>query len=284
MCEEKDCLTVPKEVIFNNTGWLSNSLVGILRWNRGVIPSLPGIYKLGGIKDVKLSRLGSNKVLVSFPNLEKVSSALGEEGSVWKKAFVSLEKWVLTLSASVREVWVQCYGVPLLGWSEEVFRAIGNNIGEVVHIAKETLEKSVLEYGRLSAKTDFFGFINLEVRIQIFGFIFKVLLREEIGLQSRGFKDKGGGSMAPSMEQHMVEMNNNKIVSVERVESTSSGDHEELGGRKEPWCRIDELVPETQSAALAPAIVDDVVNGDRSSHLQSSSCTVMKRSFVSLKC
>lgn len=76
VCEEKDCLTVPKEVIFNNSGWLSNSLVGILRWNRGVIPSVPDIYELGGIKDVKLSRLGSNSVLVSFPNLEKVSSAL----------------------------------------------------------------------------------------------------------------------------------------------------------------------------------------------------------------
>lgn len=101
-----DCIIIPKEVIDNNVSWLSNNLVGIVRCNE-LIPSSPGICELGGIRDVKLSRMGGEKLLISFPNLEVVSSALGQSYSFWNKAFASLQKWVLGFSVTKREVWIQ---------------------------------------------------------------------------------------------------------------------------------------------------------------------------------
>ena len=105
---------------------------------------------------MKVSRLGRKKVLVSFPSLE-ASSSLG--GSIFNlnQAFISLERWVPSQSVSSREVWVHCFGVPLYGWDSEIFKAIGGKVGEVVEIARETVEKLNLQFGRVRLKTDVFG-------------------------------------------------------------------------------------------------------------------------------
>ena len=44
-CRVGDCFSVPKEVVVNNSSWLSNSLLGTVRWE-GVIPSILGIYEV----------------------------------------------------------------------------------------------------------------------------------------------------------------------------------------------------------------------------------------------
>lgn len=78
--------------------------------------------------------------------------------------------------------------------------AIGGKFGEVVKLSKETLDKSNLEFGRLCVKTDLRGFINREVKIKIFGSLFKVLVKEDLGLESRGF----GPSMFSTVEPTRV--------------------------------------------------------------------------------
>ncbi|XXG48016.1 hypothetical protein AAC387_Pa02g2565 [Persea americana] len=90
----------------------------------------------------------------------------------------------------VRKVWLQCFGVPLHRWRVEIFEAIGRKFGEVVEIAKETLDSFVLEVGRICIKTEDFSFINKELNINIFDRLFKVVVREELGMQAR-LKNKG---------------------------------------------------------------------------------------------
>lgn len=262
---DEDCITIPREVILSNAGWLSNRLVGSVRCNE-VIPSHPGIYEMGGIRGVMLARLGGNKVLVSFPKLDDVASALTEAHSVWNKAFASLQKWVPGLNANMRDVWIQCLGVPLHGWAEEVFMAIGGNFGEAVKIAKETLDKSNMEFGRLCVKTDLIGFINREVKIKIFGSLFKVLVKEELGLESRGF----GPSMLSTVEPTRI--TDNTIGDKMLLSPTSSRGHVRLdsGVRRRRYCREDDFVPEVKSTAIIPATVDDTEKKDRSGHHQST--------------
>lgn len=84
---------MPRDVIFNNSNWLSNSLVGTVRWE-GVIPSIPGIYKDGGCKDVKVARLGQRKVLISFPNLQEAKTTLGDSCFASNQVFIERERWV----------------------------------------------------------------------------------------------------------------------------------------------------------------------------------------------
>lgn len=59
-----------------------------------------------------------------------------------------------------RLVWFRCYGVPLHGWDVKVFSDIGKRLGKVVAIVKETLERSVLEYGRMCLLVESHGFIT----------------------------------------------------------------------------------------------------------------------------
>lgn len=61
-------ILVPKHVVFNNTGWLSNSLVGTVK-SEEVISAITGIYEASGGSGVKVSRLSGMKVLVSFQDL-----------------------------------------------------------------------------------------------------------------------------------------------------------------------------------------------------------------------
>ncbi|KAJ8628122.1 hypothetical protein MRB53_021429 [Persea americana] len=99
---------------------------GTIRWSEPN-PSSLGIYELGGIREA-LSRLGCNRMLVSFPDSVAANSAIGEQDSVWNKAFVSLEKWVPTLAVNLWEIWIQFFGVPLRGWGEEK-KTVENSFG-----------------------------------------------------------------------------------------------------------------------------------------------------------
>ncbi|KAJ8648988.1 hypothetical protein MRB53_002011 [Persea americana] len=67
----------------------------------------------------------------------------------------------------MREVWIQCFGVPLHGWSVKVSEAIGRKFREVVEVSKDTLDKLNMEFGR-------------------------VMVKEALGLKSKGKKDEEG--------------------------------------------------------------------------------------------
>lgn len=149
---EENPLCVSKEIITNNSRWLSNSLVGTVR-SEEVIPSITSIYELGGIRGVKVSTLGSKKVLISFPNLEEVSSQVEVLNFDHNQVFVYIERWVTKPIILSRIVWLHCFGVPLHGWSVEVFLAIGRKFGAVGEIAKETIDKSQLKFERVCVQT-----------------------------------------------------------------------------------------------------------------------------------
>lgn len=73
----------------------------------------------------------------------------------------SLLMWLSSPSAFMREVWIQCFGVPLHGWSVKVSEAIGRKFREVVEVSKDTLDKLNMEFGRVCVRTQYFGFIKM---------------------------------------------------------------------------------------------------------------------------
>lgn len=68
-------LSIKRETVDKNANWLSNNMVGIVKWER-IIPSIPSICDAYGIRGIKIVRLGGLKVLLSFPNLEHNISIL----------------------------------------------------------------------------------------------------------------------------------------------------------------------------------------------------------------
>lgn len=64
------CISVKRETISMNASWLSNNMVGEVKWE-GIIPSILGLCEACGIRGVKVARLGSSKVLLTFSNLDE---------------------------------------------------------------------------------------------------------------------------------------------------------------------------------------------------------------------
>ena len=64
--------------------------------------------------------------------------------------------------------WVEC----------EVFEAIGRKVGVVEEVAKETLDKSELVFGRVRVQTDDLSFIYKLLEMRIFYCCYKLVVGE----------------------------------------------------------------------------------------------------------
>ena len=170
---------VGTEVVAANSKWLANSLIGEVKWV-GVIPSILGLCASYGLEDVKMAKLGGNKILLSFGDVEEALSIFKEFNLQFSDVFYSLERWVPGPNLSVRTVWLRFYGVPLHAWNPLIFEEIGGRFGEVLGVAKETEERSELLFGRVCIKTESHQFLNHLVDLVIFGNIFPITIREEI--------------------------------------------------------------------------------------------------------
>lgn len=115
-----ESISILRETIIKNANWLSNSMVGIIRWE-GIIPSIPGLCRACGIEGIKVARLGGLKVLLSFINLEDSLAIIRAFKFDFDQIFSRLDKWVPERPCSSRVVWVRCYGLPLSGWDKAVF-------------------------------------------------------------------------------------------------------------------------------------------------------------------
>lgn len=77
-------------------------------------------------------------------------------------------------------VLVRCYGVPLSAWDRKVFEEIGSRVGKVVEVARETLDKSVLQFGRMRLQVEQFRDVYTVLHLNSFGYSYPVSVREEV--------------------------------------------------------------------------------------------------------
>lgn len=91
----------------------------------------------------------------------------------WKKSDVNVR----------RKVWLSVYGVQLHDWKAETFTKLGNRMGKVIEIHKDTVERTGLRQGRVLIETPYFDVIIKESSIMIKGEVFRVHLVEEMFCQ-----------------------------------------------------------------------------------------------------
>ncbi|XXG45435.1 hypothetical protein AAC387_Pa02g0518 [Persea americana] len=128
-------------------------MVAKLKW-KGNIPNNQGLCEAEGLNNEKVARLGGEMLLLSFSNLEEALPKLESLELELSELFLSLERWKPGIIHTTRTLWVKCYGVPLHAWDESTFMSIGRKIGEVIQVAKETIEKSSLENGRVFLRVE----------------------------------------------------------------------------------------------------------------------------------
>lgn len=71
-----------------------------------------------------------------------------------------------------------------------MFEEIGSRVGKVVEVARETLDKSVLEFGRMRLQVEQFRDVYTVLHLNSFGYSYPVSIREEV--QSRSAEESRG--------------------------------------------------------------------------------------------
>lgn len=174
-----DPIKVGSALVRESSMWLSNNLLGELRWE-GAIPELYDLCEACGLLNVKIAKWGGNQVLISFCNLEEAQAIIHDFKLKFLNIFGSLELWKPGLYKPSRLIWVRCFGVPLHDWNEKDFLAIGEKFGEVLGVDEETSNRSFLEFGRVCLKV--FGhkiFFFYDIWFDVFGNKFLVKVKEE---------------------------------------------------------------------------------------------------------
>ncbi|XP_016179513.2 uncharacterized protein LOC107622115 [Arachis ipaensis] len=137
---QDDCVNLIRKIITNkeiNYKTIKNSLMGM--W--------------GNLKNVAISEVGRNKVLVSFKD-KRTGNRIIKNGP-WnvKRHLMNLQRWlygeaILDVSHDFLEFWIQVHGLPIEKLNAETAKSIGNMIGivgEVENPIKEgTLQRNFL--------------------------------------------------------------------------------------------------------------------------------------------
>lgn len=100
------------------------------------------------------------------------------------RLFAEIDRWSLAPFKLERTVWLRCYGVHFSLWDPRVFEDISNRFGDIVGVAKETIEKSFCGFGRVCISTNRHLFINEDVNLEASGGSWVLSVREE--LESQG--------------------------------------------------------------------------------------------------
>lgn len=90
-----------------------------------------------------------------------------------------LDRWTEVLGPSLQPCWIRCEGIPLHAWSEEVFRRIGDCLGQVVAVDEAATLKRRVNILRLQALIDQRRSIPRSVALDVEGVRFFVQITVE---------------------------------------------------------------------------------------------------------
>ncbi|XLR27614.1 hypothetical protein S83_055514, partial [Arachis hypogaea] len=134
---------------------------------------------------VKICELGRYKALLIFESTKSVEEALEGCGDGRWQFFHSMCRWNDQERSVRRRVWIECSGVPLHAWSEDTFRAIGSQWGEVVACANITAPSLSLQAGRMLIDTWRVASISERFYLTVGSTKFEVIA-EELGSDEHG--------------------------------------------------------------------------------------------------
>ncbi|GAB2296803.1 hypothetical protein Dimus_030906 [Dionaea muscipula] len=100
-------------------------------------------------QEVKVVRLGRDRVLLTFPSISSLCSALNKEKAWWARWFDSVKQWTKEMTWNYqRQVWLRCCNLPLQAWTINTMISIGQYWGEVLMVDIGDVESGNMEVAR----------------------------------------------------------------------------------------------------------------------------------------
>ena len=103
----------------------------------------------------------------------------------------SVEEWEEGMVfEQLRQVWISCYGVPLILWNYNTFCNIGREWGEVLEMDEDTINLSTFHYGKVKIETRCMDTINHTINLECNGVFYPVRICEEQTIVSKIVKEQ----------------------------------------------------------------------------------------------
>ncbi|CAK8530830.1 unnamed protein product [Lathyrus sativus] len=133
-----------------------------------------------GYFNIKATPLGASLCLLedtSRGDLEVFVKEAREWIDIWSR---DIRKWHMEEIDRVRIVWVNCYGLPCVAWSEKNFRQISSSLGSFVKCDEKTRNKEKLDIARFLIKTRLRNILNNLIDIEVNNHSFSLSFIEDL--------------------------------------------------------------------------------------------------------
>ncbi|GAU12981.1 hypothetical protein TSUD_191730 [Trifolium subterraneum] len=191
-----DLEVIPKvvwevEVEEDKMALLRGAYVGFLLQNMEV-NLLQQFFMMDGYHGIKVTTLGHSKVLLSSNNEGEIKELIGSVGW-WCQCFERFVPWSSDSVSSQREVWLNCYGVPLSAWGMSLFRTIRYKFGKFIGVDSPTREMQRGDIARVKVSTASEKLIDSSMAILVLNQKFTIRVVEDSGgWQGGGCRCHGG--------------------------------------------------------------------------------------------
>ncbi|KAJ4840697.1 hypothetical protein Tsubulata_044983 [Turnera subulata] len=157
--------------------WLGRCAVGVLK-NPTSMESVHYIWILDGMRNVEVTDMGGDKVLVCFPTKENMTHFLQCNHDWVRLRFDSLVPWCVGDRATNRACWLEVRGLPLMAWAQEFFEIVGSWFGKLIKVHPETVLRKHLGAARLEVLTSNGGVITKVLEVKVMGHTYKIDVTE----------------------------------------------------------------------------------------------------------
>lgn len=155
--------------------WLSRSVIAKSPSRRS-IESIRENFYMEGVFDVQIRALGGFYFLLTFPSIDDMKAMVeGSEVNWLGNFFEEYQPWSPNFAFEAsREVWLECYGVPLHLWNHDTFFSIGKIWGEPITLDDATSKGSSFSSGRVQISSKNFGVIDQAINLEIDGRLYPI--------------------------------------------------------------------------------------------------------------
>ncbi|KAJ4823456.1 hypothetical protein Tsubulata_019688 [Turnera subulata] len=157
--------------------WLARCAVGVLH-HPADMESIQHVWALHGFKEVKVSDLGGNKVLVCFTTKEAMiefTQTMPEWVQLWLS---TLKPWQRGEHITNRRCWLSIRGVPLIAWCNDFFSLVGSLFGTMIRVDSATEHREHLEEARVEVLTLQREPMSKHLKVKITGMLYDVYVVE----------------------------------------------------------------------------------------------------------
>ncbi|KAK7291331.1 hypothetical protein RIF29_06387 [Crotalaria pallida] len=158
--------------------WLNKCWVGSLHdWEE--VDGIQNIFLAAGFYHIKAVKMGGRMILLSSLDDSDMEDFFKAEGEWCEEHFEFFQKWSPNIVARQMLIWVNCVGIPLVAWEENMFKFIANLLGTYIRWDEDTRKGARYDVGRMLVATPSKQTVDRILEVAIENNLYQIKVMEE---------------------------------------------------------------------------------------------------------